>query len=206
MFQSSPFVSLGFLLLLLGGCASRISHPDALYQAPHQKVRQQSANAFTHFIAQGKIGFSDGHTGGNASLYWEQADDNYQIRLLGPIGMGAVHIQGDPRIIHLKDPKGRILTAKKPEELLQTTLGFAIPLSGLRYWLQGNIAPGPVPKIIKVDTKGRIRQIEQQGWTIFYENYQQTGENIEFPYKLTLKNEKIRLKFIFNRWIIDPKY
>ena len=56
---------------------------------------------------------------------------------------------------------------------MQSTLGFALPVEGLRYWLQ----PSPAPTSRAQDDdgcssgNGRLKEIKQDGWTIDYLAY-----------------------------------
>ena len=55
---------------------------------------------------------------------------------------------------------------------MQHTLGFALPLAGLRYWLQPQPAPAtPAQTVLDPDDATRIKQIRQDGWTIDYVTY-----------------------------------
>lgn len=190
-------------LSLLTGCATVIRAPDELHSATDLKVRNQNLTILQDFEVIGKIGFSDGKRGGSASVVWQQdPQNNYQIRLYGPLGSGAVQIKGQAHHVSLTRTDGTITTAKSPEALVDQELGWFIPVSGLRYWLRGLPAPGTALTKMLLDANNRLWQINQQGWTIVYESYQ-SKDNRDIPYKLSLRNGNIKLKFIFDRWIIE---
>ncbi|HXH54593.1 MAG TPA: lipoprotein insertase outer membrane protein LolB [Gammaproteobacteria bacterium] len=186
-------------LFLLGGCAAVIQAPDTLHTTTHSKVRNQNLAYLKDFEVIGKIGFSDGKQGGNASVVWEQHPQSYQIRLYGPLGSQAIQIKGEPNRVSLTKTDGKIITANTPEALVHQELGWVIPVSGLRYWLRGLPAPGTAPKKMLLDGSNRLWQIDQQGWKIQYQAYKSI-EGRDVPYKLLLTNGSIRLKFIFDRW------
>lgn len=196
-----------FLSFLLTGCATVIQQPENLHSTSNPKVRNQNLADLHNFEAIGKMGFSDGKQGGNASIVWEQnqRSQSYQIRLYGPLGSGAIQIKGQgghTGHVSLTRTDGKIITAKTPEALVHAELGWLIPVSGLCYWLRGLPAPGTAPSKMLLDTSNRLWQINQQGWIIHYQAYKSIDGH-DVPYKLLLKNGPIRLKFIFDRWKLN---
>jgi outer membrane lipoprotein LolB len=187
------------LAFLLNGCATVIQAPPNLHTSTNAKVRNQNLANLQDFEAIGKIGFSDGQQGGNASIVWEQHPQSYRVRLYGPLGSGAVQIKGDSNDVSLTKTDGKIITANTPEALVSKELGWVIPVSGLRYWLRGLPAPGTAPKKMLLDDSNRLWQMNQQDWNIQYQAYKSI-DGRDVPYKLLLTNGSIRLKFIFDRW------
>ncbi|HQW57607.1 MAG TPA: lipoprotein insertase outer membrane protein LolB [Gammaproteobacteria bacterium] len=187
------------LFFSLAGCAKVIHVPDDLRMTINNKVRKQNISNLQDFEAIGKVGFSDGKQGGNASIVWEQHPQSYQIRLYGPLGSNTVQIKGDSNRVSLTRTDAKIITASTPEALVQQELGWIIPVSGLRYWLRGLPAPGLAPKAMLLDNSDRLWQIDQQGWNIEYQAYKPIDGH-DVPCKLLLRNGSIRLKFIFDRW------
>jgi outer membrane lipoprotein LolB len=188
---------------LITGCSTIILPPKNLSTLQHPKVRNHNTGPLSRFTAVGKVGFSDGKTGGNASITWIQQNTNFQISLYGPLGSGSVKIIGDPTHIILTQSNGKSTTAKNPEELLRSQLGLVIPISGLPFWIRGIPAPGIPPRQLQIDDKQRIWEIKQQGWRISYQAYG-SQHGIEFPCKFVLKHGAIQLKFIFQHWHLLP--
>jgi len=204
--QTITIITFCFAVLCLSGCVRTLQTPSDLHTVSGitaekaSKVSKQNLSSLHDFEAVGKIGFSDGKQGGNASIYWEQHPNAYQVRLYGPLGSGSLQIMGNTSgDVRLLREDGKIIRAKTPEALVHDELGWVIPVSGLRYWLRGLPAPGAPPTRMALDAEQRIWQIQQQGWSILYESYQSL-DGLDVPYKLTLKNGPIRLKFIFRRW------
>lgn len=195
-------LTLLILFLSLTGCATVIHAPDELHITTNPKVRNQNLANLQNFEAIGKVGFSDGKQGGNASIVWEQHPQSYQIRLYGPLGSNTVQIKEESNHVSLTKTDGKIITAGTPEALVRQELGWVIPVSGLRYWLRGLPAPGAAPKKMLLDNSKRLWQIDQQGWNIEYQAYRSI-DGRDVPYKLLLTNGAIRLKFIFDRWSLD---
>ena len=64
-----------------------------------------------------------------------------------------------------------IETVRAPDaqDLMKSTLGFSVPITGLEYWLDGQIAPLSEAKTIP--DKAPYKTIIQDGWTITYLAY-----------------------------------
>ncbi len=59
--------------------------------------------------------------------------------------------------------------AQDAQDLMKSTLGFSVPITGLEYWLDGQIAPSSEAKT--VPGKAPYQTILQDGWTITYLAY-----------------------------------
>ena len=131
------------LPLLLSSCASITPQP-------------QKQTRTDHWILHGKIGIQSPKENGSASLVWKQEKNNYHIRLFGPLGIGAVELNGTPSLVTFINNKGEVYQAKSAELLLKQNTGWQIPVSNLVYWVQGIPAP----------------KHNQQDWQIEYLKYQ----------------------------------
>lgn len=152
-----------------------------------------------YFNVEGKVAFSHGREGGNASFTWEQKASHYAIRLFGALGAGTIEIYGRPGFVGLVESNGKTHTEANPEFLIKKILGWNIPVSPLQYWLQGLAVPG-TKFYAKRDHQNRLVLLQQQGWTIHYQQYTFHQNGHWLPSRMTLENKGIRLRFIFKRW------
>jgi len=164
----------------------------------NSKQRQEQLASLNHWQAKGRLAAAHGQKGGNASFVWEQKGDSYQIKLFGPFGSGAVYIIGHPQYVELKEANGKTTRAQNPEQLLKKLAGWQIPLTGLRHWMRGIPAPGAIASQ-KLDTRGYLSHLNQQGWNIQYENYF-ADKSPALPGKLQLQNGNVKLKMIITSW------
>lgn len=105
-------------------------------------------------LASGKGDASSG------KFVWTTDGDMLELSLLDPLGQTVALIRSDPRRSSIVFRDGRKVDGATPEALTEETLGWTLPLSGLRDWLDGR--PGPTSPVTRLDD-GRIRQ---DGWTI----------------------------------------
>ncbi|CAH2770159.1 MAG: Outer membrane lipoprotein component of lipoprotein transport system LolB [uncultured Caballeronia sp.] len=103
---------------------------------------------------------------------WQETGDTVTLQLRNPLGQ-TLAIVTSSSLATLELPNREPQTADNVSELMRSTLGFALPVEGLRYWLQ----PSPAPTSRARTTmdasseNGRLKEIKQDGWTIDYVAY-----------------------------------
>ncbi len=120
--------------------------------------------------AQGEIRHLYGH------FSWRDNGQCVILHLSNPLGQTLALIQAEPASASLKVPGRAPQTAQHVEELMQNTLGFALPLSGLRNWIHAIAAPESRTLIQRDPSNGRPLRIEQDGWTIDYIDAEHTTQ------------------------------
>ena len=142
-----------------------------------------------------------------ANFIWQQKSlTNIQLDLFGPLGIDPTHLAITPNQAELITAQGKTYTADNPEDLMQETLGWQLPILGLQYWLLG--IPDfntHNPPIVLLNTQGLIKTLGQYNWHITYLTYQKT-ESVSvvkpnalsplffiFPKKIILTHPPIRV-------------
>jgi outer membrane lipoprotein LolB len=94
---------------------------------------------------------------------WTTSGDELELSLLDPLGqtVALIHSNKERSSIVFRD--GRKVNGATPEALTEQTLGWTVPLRGLRYWLAGQ--PDRDGSVTRLDD-GRIRQ---DNWTIRFQ-------------------------------------
>jgi len=194
------FKTLSFILLniLIVGCSS-LPHAPTTTPVISWKQQQKNIKHFKTWHVKGKIGFTDGHHGGSASLDWQQQKENFILTLYGPFKIENILITGKPGNVSLATSNGIKLTANTPEEIIQQQLGWTVPVAGLMYWAKGIPIEGVPIEIIQLSKGNRLMELQQQGWNIEYNEYKTFGQLI-LPSKITLRYKTIKIKLIFKNW------
>jgi outer membrane lipoprotein LolB len=181
--HSMQFIFL-LITLLLSACATMNSHNNSI-----KKISSDN------WSMEGKVGIQSQEVNGSASLIWQQNKDSYNIRLFGPLGLGAVRLMGDDNQVKYVNQQGVIFTADSPEILLKQNLGWDMPISNLIYWVKG--IPAPEFKAEKnYNMQHQLVQLKQQGWTIQYVRY--FSDNL--PQLIALDKRNIKIKLLINTW------
>lgn len=189
-----------FACLLIAGCATSTVSSSA--PAPVSwDVQKQSLSALTSWQIRGRVAIkpTDPSLGESfsANLFWRQLDQNYDIELFGPIGLGAIKLLGQPGTVTLTDSQGHKYQARSPESLMQQQLNWSLPISQLYYWVRG--LPAPNNKIDKriLDPQHRLLVLEQDGWKISYQSYRYINK-VWLPKKIVLQAETLKVVLVIN--------
>ena len=94
---------------------------------------------------------------------WTASGDDLELSLLDPLGQTVALIRSGASGASITFRDGRRVDGATPEALTQRTLGWNVPLRGLRSWLDGK--PDGGSAVTKLDD-GRIRQ---DHWTIRFQ-------------------------------------
>lgn len=155
--------------LALAGCAS--TPPSA--SAPTGTALQTAATHAYHgrFAVQ-----YDDRLGKQQNVYgnfdWQEHGDDVSLELRSPLGQTLAVVKSTPSAASLELPNRPTQYAADVGDLMQKTLGFELPLAGLRYWLQPTPAPATSAETVRDPADGtRVKQIRQDGWTIDYLAY-----------------------------------
>ena len=187
------------LAALLAGCAT-IVHPGGTPDQAAWQAHRQSLAGIDHWHLQGRIGVTASHRGGSASLDWREKGNTMTLLLSGPFGLGAVRLQGTPREMHVRDSKGHSWISYTPEQALESSLGWPLPIASLRYWVLGLPAPG-FDYRVKVGARGLPTHLAQQGWSVNYVAFKRSG-GLFLPQDLLVTRGATRIKLIVSGWTL----
>lgn len=202
------------LIALLTGCGIQPQQP-VVETGPllTWQERTQQLLPLSRWTVLGKVSIRNGDRRDSASLNWSQNLDHYRIFMAGPLGQGAVNIEGSERLgITLEVSGEGRYQADSPEQLLQQRLGWSVPVSQMPYWIRG--LPAPQQAHIKVlDDHNRLERLHQGGWDIRYLGYQQqseknsveSGQNRpQLPRKIELRlGSELRLLMVLKQWQLE---
>ena len=163
-----------------------LDRADYLYENPHWTAKMSL------------LGVTDEQKF-KTKVIWQQKADHYQIKLQDFIGRTVAIIDGSSESVVVKTSKGQQYTGDDAETLIKELFGMHIPVSGLRYWLQG--LPQPKSKLdeLKLSEEGLAETIRQHGWKMSYPNYI-ANDPFKMPSQVLLAIENITLTVKINQW------
>lgn len=197
-----PAVAAGLTLALLAGCQTVVQPAGPANEAAWQ-TRRARLEALENWRLEGRIGVVTPHRGGSASLSWHEQGASLSLTFSGPFGVGAVRLWGTPGEIHIRDSKGHEWVSDSPETALEQSLGWPVPVASLRYWVTGQPAPG-LPYHLRLGRRGLVMQLEQEGWTVRYDQYVDSG-GLLLPMRLAASRPGGHVKLIISQWTLQPK-
>jgi len=167
-------VALGFAAtaaFVLSGCAIQPRLPGT--SAASTSLTTQTSRAYHGRFA---VQYND-QNGVQRNAYgnfdWQETGDTVTLQLRNPLGQTMAIVTSSPSLATLELPNRQPVNADNVSDLMQNTLGFALPVEGLRYWLQPSAAPTSRAEttLDAESSNGRLKEIRQDGWTIDYLAY-----------------------------------
>ena len=186
------------LLLALAACATR---------PPLDTDRVVSADDFTLpeyrvWQFRGRVSITRAEEGWHAGMNWRETAGRYRLNLSGPLGQGAVRLDGDDRGVVLRTADGRTYAEADADALVAAATGWQFPVEGIRYWVRGVPAPGNAITVINVDVLGQLVRLEQSGWDIRYDRYQ-TLDGRGWPTRMHLSTDDITVRLVIDEWLLE---
>jgi outer membrane lipoprotein LolB len=190
--------------LLLVGCAAiqPITQPSGDPAAAYQQHLASLAD-IRQFSLQGRIGVQTEGKGFSGGTHWQHDNAGDNIALFSPLGSQIASIKTTADGVELVTSDGKSFSAKDAETLTQQNLGWGLPMQGLPDWVLGRPAAGSNASDSIWDSAGRLTKLKQDGWEIEYAEYVEASGQ-QLPGKINLRNPKLYLKLIIERWEIPP--
>lgn len=150
----------------------------------------------------GRVGVVTAKDGGSGSLDWKQQGQELSFDFRGPLGAGAVHMQGDAQALHVQSSRGDDFVTTDPEQDFTSHLHMPMPVLSMRYWLLGVPDPG-APYDKTVDARGEPITLRQRDWRVEYQEYAEV-RGLNLPVRFTLTRGEVRIKVAVNEWNLAP--
>lgn len=185
------------LLLFIGGCQSLQPITDAQRQlwAKQQANNQQ----LQQWVFTASVVANGQEQGWHARLHWKQKIERYRLQLSGPVGQGTFILKGNAQQVSLRDSQGNRLEADNATALLKKITPIPFPVDALHDWVRGLPATDTPMKAYQLDAQGRLSQLQQQDWTIDYEDYRHI-DGYWLPHKIILENSDYLIRIGISTW------
>jgi outer membrane lipoprotein LolB len=189
------------LVLLITACSPvsqlhPVENPDLVWQ-----MRQQQLHALTQWQIQGRAFIQQKSDAWNVGLRWQQHNNNYQIKLLGPFAQGGINLDGDPERVILTLDDGRQFMANSAEDLLTEAFSWQLPISALQDWVRGLPYAKQDYQELQLDPYGRISYLSQQGWQVKFLRYGSFGIH-SVPEKIFISHPDLDIRIVISSWDI----
>lgn len=191
------------LIVLVSGCATAPQEPELSRQMKEQlrDVRMKELEAVSHWQMTGRLGLRVPGQSGSMSVEWLQNQQDYTIYLDGPLGKSLAKIESSVGEIQV-EASGQKYTGQSPEILLYEITGWQLPVSFLRYWVQGMPVPGAPGTTMELDNHGQLVQLQQAGWTVEYLEYQKPS-TVSLPRRMRVTKDNIQMTLVARSWQLE---
>ncbi len=147
---------------------------------------------------QGRIGVQSGEQSLSGNIRWQHHADRDEVLMTSPLGQGVARIVRDAGGVLLEVPNQLPRRAGDAESLTREALGYALPVSGLVWWVQG--LPDPARAFeARHGAAGRLAQLRQDGWVIDYLQYAADAR----PRKLVVAREGLEIRLVADSWQVE---
>jgi len=187
------------LPLLLAACVPAVRMKGDAGLLGAQQAREQALAHADHWVLQGRLGVSDGKTGGTGSFSWTQNGDQYVFVLRGPAISGMnFRLSGGPDGALLEGLDGGPVHGSDAEVLMHKALGWDVPLRDLRAWVLGLRADsGPAELSFGTDRLPSL--LQQDGWAVDYREWDATREP-PLPTKVYAGKPPYKVRLSIESW------
>lgn len=185
-------------LVLLSACTSLPTAQVADWQA-----HQASLAAVQQWTLRGRLNIRQNRQSETVNLNWQQAPQEFSIRMSGALGLGAVNLHGDQSGVTLEKSGEEPVLLPTLDAMSQDYLGYDFPAAYLLYWVRGLPAPGLqasnttndqnlLQTLIQTDTSG-------QRWDLAFESYQAV-DTLVLPKRIKMQSQGVQLTFLIDKW------
>ena len=191
-------------VLLLQGCAPTPVRVETGDPGLIWEQRRHQLEKIDGWRLKARIGIVAENDSGSASLFWEQQDDRYSLKIVGPFGRGSLLVEGALGEVTMRTGEGETYTAQSAEELIWRHTGWYIPVSDLQHWVLGLPAEAQGREDYQLDDRGRILRLESGQWTVEYQGYRPAGSEsgVALPDKLRLETPRLTIKLAVREWTL----
>jgi outer membrane lipoprotein LolB len=188
-------------ICILTACAP----PRPAAEVPENKIipveqRKEKTQTVSSWDIRGAMSAKNKNKGWSASMNWVQHGPNdYQIRLMGPLGGGTVIVTQKGTTVTFQDGSKKV-TSHNADELLVQQTGIKLPVNNLYYWVRGLAAPGPITAEHR-DQYNHLAQLKQSGYTINFTKYTSV-KGIDLPSMIRLEGNGVMVKVVIQNWSV----
>jgi outer membrane lipoprotein LolB len=164
-------------LATLSGCATTSSAPrSSAAVAPYQDSVELAGGILISYSRDGK------RESLNGSFTWQQSGANTDVSLISPTGQTVAVINVTPRSATLTESGKAARTAPDLDTLTAQTLGWTLPVSGLRDWLQGYATDSSGKRFVASPSNDNV--ITRDGWKLEYVSWQDESAAVPQPKRI----------------------
>lgn len=194
------------LALLLGGCATLQPPADGGISAGQPAASRQYANTVT---LSGRLSVRFQRDGREEALHgnfiWAQDTARTNVTLLSPLGQTIAVIDVTPDGATLMQSGQPARSAADVDALVAGTLGWPLPISGLRDWLQGFAVDAAGNRFIASAQAPDVST--RDGWRIHYASWQDDAQpgpqnrprRIDLERRTTQAGD-VSIRIVIDRW------
>ncbi len=197
--------SIAFCALLLSGCStiSPAENKDMAEQNTSQRSYKDALELDGRLSVQYQRNDEDQAI--HASFNWKQSKDRSSITILSPLGQILATIDVKPGNATLTQSGQAPRNAADVDTLAEQALGWPLPVSGLRNWLQGFATDTNNQSFIASSSNTNVQT--RDGWNIQYMSWEDDNQTPvqSRPKRIDLTRQteqagKVMIRIVLDKW------
>ncbi|MGB1158911.1 MAG: lipoprotein insertase outer membrane protein LolB [Porticoccaceae bacterium] len=183
-------------LLWLSACSNIQHHSEStisglVFDSPNTA-------ALSTWQLTGKLGVRSAQQAVSAQLHWQQNQQQYQLRLSGPLGAGSVVANGDNHSIEAQ--QGSKTYRGSPRDLGRQLFDLPLPVDAINWWLRALPAPQlSAARNLTTRLDGTPQGFEQDGWQLTFARFEPVGDYL-LPRKISGQSGDLSFKLVISKW------
>ena len=189
------------LVFAIAACARLTEQFDESPPDWDQRIQQQQQ--IRDWTIKARLGVQTETEGGSFDVIWQQLGSRYDIRLIAPLGQGAVKINGDAEGVSISLADGRTEYSDDADRLFSDMTGLSLPVNGLQDWMRGMPIQDQAIQNISWNEFGQLFKIEQSGWRVEMNRYKAI-DGFELPHAFYLEREdrpELSVRLLVRQWL-----
>ncbi len=196
--------ALAALVLLLAGCAGLTPRPAETPQA-EQAMRSRSFQDAIDLTGRLSVRYQSAYKDEalHGSFTWAQQPAQTTVTLMSPLGQTLAVIDLTPDGATLTQAGQPPRAAADVDTLTAETLGWPLPISGLRYWLQGFAIDAGGHHFVATPESSDV--VTRDGWHLHYASWQDNAPSTapQRPRRIDLERSTQQAGEVAIRIVID---
>lgn len=164
------------VLAALAGCATPSAPLSTAAVAPYQAAIELNGRLSVNYSKDGKRETLSG------KFNWLQTADRTDVSLASPLGSTIATITVAPGYASLTEAGKAPRVADDIDSLSAQTLGWTLPVSGLRDWLQGHATAADGSRYTASPAHNSVTT--RDGWQLDYVSWQDEGAAVPRPRRI----------------------
>lgn len=196
--RAAPALALAGALAVLAGCATTSAPRSAAAVAPYRDALDLAGRIAINYSRDGKQESLSG------KFTWRQTAANTDVTLISPTGQTVAVINVAPGSATLKRSGEPTRTASDLDSLTRQTLGWTLPVSGLRDWLQGYAVAADGSRFAASPASDTV--VTRDGWKLDYVSWQDETAAVPQPKRIDVTRIALgqQVDDMSIRIVIDP--
>lgn len=190
--------------LSLAACATQ----PLVIDDPDWRQHEQSVTALRDWELSGRLVVRQESGNDTVNINWRQVGSNFDLRLFGNLGLGAVRVQGAPGSVTVEKAGEEPATLPGLEAVSQEYFGYEFPTAELLYWVRGLPAParGGSNRLDMNGMLATLRQNDASGreWNLTFDRYLalEGAAMTYLPGRIRAQRDGLELQFLISAWLV----